>query len=249
MDILRRLAERLETLDWVNGLVFVSTATMPVIKFNGLGDVAVDLTCMGTTHHGIQSQQFIGEQLVRQPPLRPLALVLKQLLRGNGVADTLTGGLSSYGIVLMVSSFLQVHSLMCGAHGEGRGQSKQARWTIDSGSLLLEFLHQHTTQLDYSAMVFSARGGYTMRRPSRSALSMDVDLVIEDPFDRDANVAQGMYRLSQLRDVFAQASQGLQNSQPLHLAIGAKFAVPPVLTEGNNGQQFGSEKKKKSGSP
>ena len=33
---------------------------------------------------------------------------------------------------------------------------------------------------------------------------MDVDLVIEDPFDGDANVAQGMYRLSQLRDVFAQ---------------------------------------------
>lgn len=41
-------------------------------------------------------------------PLRPLVLVIKQFLAQRNLNEVFTGGLGSYGILLMVYSFLQV---------------------------------------------------------------------------------------------------------------------------------------------
>ena len=48
-------------------------------------------------------------------PLPPLTLVLKQFLVEKGLNDAYTGGLSSYGIVLMITSFLQARQV-CHVH-------------------------------------------------------------------------------------------------------------------------------------
>ena len=47
------------------------------------------------------------------PVLKPLTLVLKQLLVEKGLNDAYTGGLSSYGLVLLIASLL-THSLCVG---------------------------------------------------------------------------------------------------------------------------------------
>ena len=54
------------------------------------------------------------------PALRPLTLVVKQLLALRCLNEVYTGGVGSYAILLMIMSFLQV-SRSAGLWGGGRG--------------------------------------------------------------------------------------------------------------------------------
>jgi len=173
------------TAPWAQDIVFVNTANMPVVKFKGIGGIPVDLTCMGRTHHGLRSQQYICMQLEEEPRLRSLALFFKQLLRDHGLADTLTGGLSSYAAVLIVQNFLECHAIMCGTKCKDT-----ASCSCTTGALLLEFLEYYAGSLGSSGE----------------------PLVVADPFNPSMNVAHGMYRMSQLREVFQNAWRAFAGS-------------------------------------
>lgn len=187
--------EALSQEDWVSELKFIPSAAMPVIKFvSSIGSIHIDLTCMGTMHHGVRTQQFIHDQLQLRPLLRPLLLFLKQLFRENELSDPFRGGLSSYATFMMVFNFLIWRDMAC------------AGAPVSTGWALLQFLQQHVMQLDYSTMVFTGQG-YRIR----TMLEMDREgMFIEDPFDQSRGVAHGMYRESQLRDLFRDVHAKLQ---------------------------------------
>ena len=70
-----------------------------------------------------------NQHLIPQlPALRPLVLVLKQLLVSRDLATVFTGGLSSHCLTMMVVSFLQLHPRTQGT-------------SLNLGVLLLEFLN------------------------------------------------------------------------------------------------------------
>jgi hypothetical protein len=58
-------------------------------------------------HTGLASVELLCHYVAVFPALRPLALVLKQYLYEKSLANTYTGGLNSYCLVLMLVSFLQ----------------------------------------------------------------------------------------------------------------------------------------------
>jgi len=51
---------------------------------------------------------LVKSYMAEFPPLKHLTLVLKHLLFVCSMNDTYSGGLSSYGIILMIMSFLKV---------------------------------------------------------------------------------------------------------------------------------------------
>lgn len=57
---------------------------------------------------GFEAVAIIGSYLDKMPALRPLVLVLKSFLKQRKLASAATSGLSSYGVICMVISFLQV---------------------------------------------------------------------------------------------------------------------------------------------
>ena len=65
-------------------------------------EVPLDISIDGPTHSGISSTSFVRMLTTRLPSLRPIVLSLKRLLAVHGLNDPFTGGLSSYGLVLMV---------------------------------------------------------------------------------------------------------------------------------------------------
>eukprot|EP00952_Eustigmatos_sp_NYUAD-ZCMA_P009609 39628-Eustigmatos_ZCMA.PRE.1 len=69
--------------------------------------------------------------MTENPGLRPVVLVLKQFLKERGLMESYSGGLSSYGLVLMVARYLQEQSPV-----------------MDTGSLLLGFLDFHSNHFD-----------------------------------------------------------------------------------------------------
>ena len=85
----------------------------------GAGGIALDLSLDGPSHRGIATCALVRRMIQNYPgQLVPLVRVLKQWLLGLGLNDPYSGGLSSYGLVLMVVSFLQQHrQRRCGAEG------------------------------------------------------------------------------------------------------------------------------------
>jgi hypothetical protein len=59
------------------------------------------------TANGAEAVDFIRRQVIDVPPLRPLTLVVKALLRDRGLNEVFTGGLGSYAVVNMVLAHLQ----------------------------------------------------------------------------------------------------------------------------------------------
>lgn len=68
--------------------------------------VRVDLSMEGPSHTGLATASLVSTLASRLPPLVPLTLMLKHLLRSRGLADPYTGGVPSYGLTLMVTFLL-----------------------------------------------------------------------------------------------------------------------------------------------
>jgi DNA polymerase sigma len=122
--MLQIIAGGLEKEPWVGNVMMITTSNMPVIKFYAVikkgeiqykfpFDVSIDPGAtpshVGFTHAhtGLPAKKMITHFLSVMPEFRAIMLVLKQLLRERGLNDTYRGGLSSYGLALIVTRYLQ----------------------------------------------------------------------------------------------------------------------------------------------
>lgn len=58
-------------------------------------------------HFGLKTVDLVKEYLNTYKVLKPIILALKTLLKNGNLNDPYKGGLSSYGLILMVVSFIQ----------------------------------------------------------------------------------------------------------------------------------------------
>ena len=73
----------------------------------GQQPLRLDVSFEGTQHNGLQTNEFVTRTLVSRPEIKPLTLVLKQFLAERSLDKPYLGGLSSYGLLLLVLRFLQ----------------------------------------------------------------------------------------------------------------------------------------------
>lgn len=156
------LAELLREQDWVRNVQTLETAKVPIIKAKtffeelGAGGVALDISFDMPAHRGLATCAFVRNLRATYPALVPLTLVLKQFLVAKGLNDPYTGGLSSYGTLLMVAAVLD--------------KSEQMRSTMSStrplnlGALLIIFLRLYVEQFDPSKHGISLRRAMSTRR-------------------------------------------------------------------------------------
>ncbi|KAI9015176.1 hypothetical protein BC832DRAFT_527905, partial [Gaertneriomyces semiglobifer] len=112
---------------------FISGARVPIIKIvDGVTTFPVDISL--NVPSGLDSaalvKQFLSDP-VYGPGLRPLMLILKQFLLQRGMNEPFSGGMGSYALLVLVSSFLKLHPLL---------QMGQIRCRDNLGVLLLEAL-------------------------------------------------------------------------------------------------------------
>ncbi|KAE9052199.1 hypothetical protein PR001_g742 [Phytophthora rubi] len=107
---LQELAKTLEKKKWVESLLVLDTAKVPVLKLvSAETSVPIDITFeSAATHSGLLARDLIKRYADNMPELYPLAILFKQLLRERDLNDAYTGGLSSYSVVLMIIHFSQL---------------------------------------------------------------------------------------------------------------------------------------------
>jgi DNA polymerase sigma len=119
-------------------------------------------------------------QVSALPPLRPLVLVIKAMLKEAGLNEVFTGGLSSYSLVNMVVAHLQAEGMQAAPVTEQQQQHRN--W---AGSVISqEQVQQHLTQLAQSSAAAAAAGAGSASGSSSSSGCWDLGCLLHGFFVR-----------------------------------------------------------------
>lgn len=170
-------------------------ATVPIIKLTDrLTDVKVDISFNVET--GVKAARFIKDHLKKYSVLPYLIFVLKQFLLQRDLNEVFTGGISSYSLILMAISFLQLHPRIdCKATN------------INLGILLIEFFELYGRHFNYGKTGIRVKdgGAYLAKEEIMKAMENGCRpsmLCIEDPNLPGNDVGRGSYGAMQVKEVF-----------------------------------------------
>ncbi|XKL60343.1 hypothetical protein PGB90_001359 [Kerria lacca] len=170
-------------------------ASVPIVKFSDRrSDMKVDISF--NMNNGVKSVELIKDFCQRFPPLKKLVLVLKQFLLQRDLNEVFHGGISSYSLILMCISFLQLH------HFE-----KNVRLEDNLGVLLIEFLELYGRKFNYLKTAISVKdGGSYITKDQLQREMIDGHrpsiLSIEDPLTPGNDIGKGSYGALQVKHAF-----------------------------------------------
>ena len=109
-NFLNKLNGKLAHKDWVKEQNYIDRATIPIIKLISKDEYNfhIDISMSSENHFGLKTVTLVNEYLREYKVLKPIILALKTLLKNGNLNDPYKGGLSSYGLILMVVSFMTV---------------------------------------------------------------------------------------------------------------------------------------------
>jgi len=86
-------------------------ASVPIVKLTDKeSEIKVDISF--NMNNGVKSAELINSYKRQYPVLEKLVMVLKQFLLQRDLNEVFTGGISSYSLILMTISFLQVSTIV-----------------------------------------------------------------------------------------------------------------------------------------
>ncbi|XP_034552896.1 terminal nucleotidyltransferase 4A-like [Notolabrus celidotus] len=170
-------------------------ATVPIIKLTDREtEVKVDISFNVET--AVKAAQFIKSYLKKYTVLPPLIFVLKQFLLQRDLNEVFTGGISSYSLILMAISFLQLHPRI-----------DTRRTNINLGILLIEFFELYGRDFNYMKTGIRVKNGgaYLSKEDMLKAMgsgNRPSMLCIEDPIQPGNDVGRSSYGVLQVKQVF-----------------------------------------------
>lgn len=111
---------------------------------NEFFNMSIDISIEDSNHFGLRCVILVKTFMTEYEALEPLVLALKNLLKSANLNDPYKGGLSSYGLILMIVSFLQ--------HQKEKGKPIGIEGN-NLGRLFLEFLWYYGLVFDQSKLI------------------------------------------------------------------------------------------------
>ncbi|XP_037385524.1 terminal nucleotidyltransferase 4A isoform X2 [Talpa occidentalis] len=170
-------------------------ATVPIIKLTDQEtEVKVDISFNMET--GVRAAELIKSYMKKYSLLPYLILVLKQFLLQRDLNEVFTGGISSYSLILMAISFLQLHP---------RIDARRADENL--GMLLVEFFELYGRNFNYlkTGIRIKEGGAYIAKEEIMKAMTSGYRpsmLCIEDPLLPGNDVGRSSYGAMQVKQVF-----------------------------------------------
>ncbi len=90
---------------------YISGASIPVLKIfsnNEYHKISLDISMENPEHHGEECVNYIKQKIKEYDTLTPLTFALKTILQKALLNDPYKGGLSSYGVILLIIHFLNI---------------------------------------------------------------------------------------------------------------------------------------------
>lgn len=167
--------------------------------------------------------------MLQYPSLPKLVLVLKQFLYQRSLNEVFTGGISSYSLILMTISFLQLHPRM-------DASSDRA----NLGVLLIEFFELYGRLFNYSIVGIRVRNGGSYVPKNAIQEQMDPGyrpsiLCIEDPLNPKNDIGKSSYGALNVRKAFDYAYLQLS-----HMCINSSSSSSSLNLNCNTTNYYGS---------
>lgn len=199
--LLHKLEKRLRQSD-AKGVGVIHLHGCSVLRLTVLDSFSLDLTIDSQQHRGLITSDYTQQACQRLPLLRPLALVIKRLLRQHSLHDPYSGGLCGYGVTLLAARYLLDHPD-----------------TDDLGVALHGFLSFFGERFDPRTMGVRVRSGESYILYDGDAQTLPAwgsqPLFIEDPEERGNNVGTTAWRFPQIQQLFLQTA-GVLETEALH---------------------------------
>ncbi|KAI9922116.1 hypothetical protein PsorP6_001924 [Peronosclerospora sorghi] len=221
---------------WVHEIEVVRSAKVPVAKLRlrpQAGDetalLRVDISIENVqTWYGMEASQWVRQYVSTLPRLKPLVMVVRQMLREKALNSAFTGGLSSYAVTLLAVFLMESQTLEHPESDEEASHDKKAHATSKQreatklGQLLLDFLEYYGTVFDYCTTGISLKpkafGAYPLAPHLSLAhgLPLMPQLVIDDPvYDNGQhNAAAGAFALARVVAAFENGYFALRYHRP-----------------------------------
>lgn len=199
-------------------------ASVPIVKvIDKESSVRVDISF--NTSNGVNSANLIKEFMKEYPSLPKLVLVLKQFLYQRALNEVFTGGISSYSLILMVISFLQLHP---------RETARSERANL--GVLLLEFFELYGLNFNYYKVGIRIKDGGSYVPKTMIQEQMDTGyrpsiLCIEDPLNPKNDIGKSSYGALNVRKSFDYAYLLLSQACAPHLSFNVNNDDSSILVK------------------
>ena len=183
-----------------------------------LTDIKVDISF--NTRAAVDSVSLIKQFIREFPALEYLVLLLKQFLLQRDMNEVWTGGISSYGLILMVVSFLQNHDA---------GDS-------NLGVLLIEFFQLYGRQFNYQKCCIRVKDGgqYIKKEEMLAQIKKESGpntkyvpgfLSIEDPLTPSNDIGRASHGAELVKEAFEYAYRYIQLENKKERDQGSKSFV------------------------
>ena len=115
LDPLRILYDYLYTIPerFFIDMKYIAGASVPVLKIYTNKDyqkISLDISIENQEHHGEECVNYIKNKIKEFEVLTPMTFALKTILQKAFLNDPYKGGLSSYGVILLIINFLNVQN-------------------------------------------------------------------------------------------------------------------------------------------
>ena len=185
---------------WVKTHKFIESTNIPIIKLvcNDIFNFHIDISVQCDRHFGLKCVELVKSYLAAYSVLEPIVLALKTLLNNGSLNNPYTGGLSSYGLILMVVSFIQ-------------SEIDSGKFNIKSPTILgetfINVLGHYGIVFDFTKYVIIT---YPINQDyidnSKDAIPGYAqnmhELIIVDPLNRQNNVAKSTFQYMNIKMAF-----------------------------------------------
>ena len=198
---LSKLYEYIRNEPWVKECKLIGKASVPIIKLIAIekyNNMSIDISIQDEKHFGLKCVDLVKSFLKEYQSLKPLVLAIKNILKQANLNDPYRGGISSYGLILMIVYFFQKQKSSGIDISPGENNS-------NLGKLFFEFIQFYAIFFEPNKEIICLNNGINNKMFNEfdfPNITHNLELIIIDPLNRFNNVAKSCQQFFNIKMSF-----------------------------------------------
>ena len=200
-DLIVQLYYKLKTKTWIKQLIFTENLSIKILRIlakEAYYDMNIDISFDSEKHNGLKCVNLVKSYLQEYTVLKPITIALKAILQSANLHNPNKGGLSSYGLILMVVSYIQSQKENFGLKNEPDLIGKIFYGFLKHYGILFDFNK-------YLILTYPINETNYANNDKESYLNINQfssEFIILDPLNNKNNVANSSFQFMNLKMAF-----------------------------------------------
>ena len=200
-DYLIQLYYKLKNKTWIKQLILTENLSIKILRIiakEAYSDMNIDISFDSEKHNGLKCVNLVKSYLKEYTVLKPITIALKAILQSANLHNPNKGGLSSYGLILMVVSYIQSQKENFGLKNEPDLIGKIFYGFLKHYGILFDFNK-------YLILTYPINETNYANNDKESFLNINQfsqEFIILDPLNNKNNVANSSFQFMNLKMAF-----------------------------------------------